>query len=144
MKKSTEKSLMEFNAVYKENDEIYRSASKRLGVSDCALWILYNLLIQEEPVIQREICDAFFYPKQTVNSALKKLEGEGYIKMSEMKDRRSKQIVLTEIGEKLAENTAGKLMKAEIRAISGLTDDEKEEFIRIFKKYNNLLKKNFS
>jgi len=144
MKKSTEKNLMEFNAVYKENDEIYRSALKRLGVSDCALWILYNLLIQEEPVIQKEICDAFFCPKQTVNSALKKLEGEGYIKMSEMKDRRSKQIVLTEIGEKLAENTAGKLMKAEIRAISGLTDDEKEEFIRIFKKYNNLLKKNFS
>ena len=37
------KRLNEYNDLFKENDEIYRAAAKRLGLPDCAFWILYTL-----------------------------------------------------------------------------------------------------
>lgn len=133
--------LWEYNTIFKENDEIYRCAAKELGLSDCALWILYAVRA-EENVTQKDICGTIYYPKQTVNSALKKLEGEGYIVLSEMTDRRSKQISLTPNGVKLAEKTADKVIAAELAALSGLNDNERETFIELFRKYTKLLKNN--
>lgn len=134
--------LWEYNTIFKENDEVYRCAAKTLGISDCSLWILYTLRTEQEAITQKEICEAFYYPKQTVNSALKKLENEGYIALTEMKDRRSKKITLTESGKRFAARTADKLIKAELAAMSELTDEEQKSFIELFRKYTGLLKKN--
>lgn len=134
--------LWEYNTIFKENDEVYRCAAKTLGISDCSLWILYTLRTEQEAITQKEICEAFYYPKQTVNSALKKLENEGHIALTEMKDRRSKKITLTESGKKLAARTADKLIEAEFASLSGLSDTERETFIELFRKYTGLLKKN--
>lgn len=141
-KNNARKMLWEYNTIFKENDEVYRCAAKTLGISDCSLWILYTLRTEQEAITQKEICEAFYYPKQTVNSALKKLENEGYIVLSEMTDRRSKQIDLTPKGVKLAEKTADKITEAELASLSGLTDTERETFIELFRKYTGLLKKN--
>lgn len=141
-KNNTRKMLWEYNTIFKENDEVYRCAAKTLGISDCSLWILYTLRTEQEAITQKEICEAFYYPKQTVNSALKKLENEGYIALTEMKDRRSKKITLTESGKKLAARTADKLIEAELAAMSELTDEEQKRFIELFRKYTGLLKKN--
>lgn len=140
-KNNARKMLWEYNTIFKENDDIYRCAAKGLGVSDCALWILYAVRA-EENVTQKDICGTIHYPKQTVNSALKKLESEGCIVLSEMEDRRSKQISLTPKGVKLAEKTADKIVAAELAALSGLTDEERETFIELFRKYTELLKNN--
>ena len=141
-KNNTQKMLWEYNTIFKENDEVYRCAAKTLGISDCSLWILYTLRTEQKAITQKEICEAFYYPKQTVNSALKKLENEGYIALTEMKDRRSKKITLTESGKKLAARTADKLIEAELAAMSELTDEEQKRFIELFRKYTGLLKKN--
>ncbi|MBD5140903.1 MAG: winged helix DNA-binding protein [Ruminococcus sp.] len=140
-KNNAQKKLLEYNTIFKENDDIYSCVTKELGLSDCALWIFYVLRL-EESVTQKYICGAIHYPKQTVNSALKKLESEGYILLSEMADRRSKQIRLTPKGVKLAKKTADKVIAAELAALSGLTDEERETFIGLFRKYTELLKKN--
>lgn len=140
-KNNARKMLWEYNTIFKENDEVYRCAAKALGISDCTLWIL-SALRSEEHVTQKDICGAIYYPKQTVNSALKKLENEGYIVLSEMADRRSKQINLTPKGVKLAEKTADKIIEAELASLSGLSDTERETFIELFRKYTGLLKKN--
>ena len=141
-KNNTQKMLWEYNTIFKENDEVYRCAAKTLGISDCSLWILYTLRTEQKAITQKEICEAFYYPKQTVNSALKKLENEGYIALTEMKDRRSKKITLTESGKKLAARTADKLIEAEPAAMSEPTDEEQKRFIELFRKYTGLLKKN--
>lgn len=140
-KNNAQKKLLEYNTIFRENDDIYSCAAKALGLSDCALWIFYILRL-DEIVTQKDICGAMYYPKQTVNSALKKLEGEGYIVLSEMEDRRSKQISLTSKGERLAEKTADKVIAAELSALSGLTDKERGTFIELFRKYTKLLKNN--
>lgn len=138
-KNNAEKKLWEYNTLFKENDEIYRNAASDLGLSDCAMWILYALRL-DGTATQKDISGAICCPKQTVNSALKKLESDGYIVLTEMEDRRSKQINLTPTGVKLAEKTADRIIAAELSALSELTDAEWETFIGIFKKYTKLLK----
>lgn len=51
---------------------------------------------------QTKLCGALFLSKQTVNSALKKLESRGYLRMESMSgDRRNKLLSLTDRGEEL-------------------------------------------
>lgn len=136
--------LSRLNNLFKENDEIYRNAAKRVGLPDCAFWIFYILRedsIKKEGNIltQSEICSTMYLPKQTVNSAMKKLENDGYIRLFNTNDRRSKQVSLTPKGMALAENTVDRIIEKETDALAGMAADEKETFLRLYQKYNDLL-----
>ncbi len=136
------KKLSEYNSILKENDEIYHKAAKKIGISDCAFLIFYIMREKKGIVTQSTICDVFCQPKQTVNSALKKLESEGYIKLEAIAGGRSKQINLTKKGKKFAEETIDKVIAGEQKALSGLTTEEQEAFLRLFRKFTKLLKEN--
>lgn len=136
-----EKSLLEFNDIMKESDEIYRCAARSLGLSDSVFWILYAFRLEKEELTLKEICDILYQPKQTVHSALKKMENDGYIKAEgEMDDRRSKRLRLTPKGNRLAESTADKVIALECKAFSGMDAREQGDFIKLFRKYMALLK----
>lgn len=132
--------LEEFNRIMKENDNLYRNAAKTLGLTDCTFWILYALREENSVLTQSEICNLMYQPKQTVNSALKKMELEGYIALRSHNNRRSKQIHLTDRGIALAEKTVNKMIAVEQEALSDLSDSERKIFISLFQKYTNLLK----
>ena len=108
-----EKQLSEYNHVYKENTAIYRDLSIRLGLNESTFWILYTLRIEEPPVTQSDMCAILAYPKQTVNSALKKLEQEGLLTLFGERGRGGKPIRLTEAGVKLAEQTVDLVIEGE-------------------------------
>ena len=99
---------------------------------------------EEGTLTQSSICDALYQPKQTVNSALKKLENDGYIELETMDDHRSKQINFTEKGSKFVDETVGKVIANEQKALLSLTLEEQEMFIGLFHKYTNLLKNNIN
>lgn len=84
--------LVEFNRICKENNEIYHGVTRALGLTDCAFWILYTLRESEGEYTQRDLCAVLCEPKQTVNSALKKLEQEGLLELRPMSDKRSKRV----------------------------------------------------
>lgn len=134
--------LSKLNNIFRENDEIYRHAAKKSGLSDCAFWILYTLRDEGNITTQSQICSAIYLPKQTVNSAMKKLENSGYIQLLNTNDRRSKQVSLTPKGVALAEKTVDRVIFRETDALSGMTPDEKEAFLRLFRKYTDLLNAN--
>ncbi len=136
----TEKRLSEFNNIIKENDHIYRDIAKNFGLSEGSFWILYSLRIEKETMSQSEICNLMYQPKQTINSALKNLEADGYIELIHTNNRRSKQVKLTQKGISLAENTADKVIYAEQNAMLDLTESEQENFILLFHKYTEALK----
>lgn len=141
MKKKTPQAyLSEYNSIIRENDEIYREAAKTLGLSDCTFWILYTLWEQQGALSQSELCSALYQPKQTVNSALKKMEREGCVRLTEMKDRRNKQVALTEKGKTLARDTVELVLVAEEKAYLELEEEEQEKFIALFHKYTDLLR----
>ena len=132
--------LAEINRIYKESNEIYRTAAKTLGLSDCAFWVLYFLRTAETKLTQSALCTHLYEPKQTVHSALKKLEGEGYICFQQGSDRRSKYVSLTERGKLLAENTVDQVIRAELAALCEMKDEDKKVFVSLFVKYTENVK----
>ena len=80
--KNNRKKLYEYNNVLKSIDDCYRNIAKRYGFSEAAFWTLYTLRMEPGNITQSDVCTVLYQPKQTVNSALKKLESEGYIMLT--------------------------------------------------------------
>ena len=132
--------LSRFNRIIKESNDVYREAAKAVGLPDCAFWLLYALRECGEGMTQSALCDALYQPKQTVNSAIKKLENEGYLYLCPGPDKRSKLVCLTEQGERLAQNKIDSLLAAEVRALDSLSEQEQETFLTLFHRYIDALK----
>lgn len=137
---NTDRELSELNRITKETDEVYRKAAKALQLSDCAFWILYALRDADEMLTQRDICVMLFQPKQTVNSALKKLEANGYLSLSHTVNQKSKTVQLTERGRALVAQTIDRVREREQRALQELTDTERQTFLQLFRKFNTQFK----
>lgn len=132
--------LKQYNDIMKENDELYREVAKKLGLSECEFWILYYLRTEYGEPMQSGICSSFYLPKQSIHSALKKLEADGYIVQTAGGDRRSKRILLTEQGRSLCEETVDHVIRAEMEALGSLSAKEQEVFMNIFTQYTKQLK----
>lgn len=130
--KSTREYIAEYNQLLKECNTIYHSAAVRLGLSDCAFWILYTLQEEGKIVKQSDISDNASMPKQTVNSALKKLEKDGYLSLRRIDGKMGKSIHLTEKGSKFVEENIKPIMVAEDKACDLFTEEEKEMFLKVF------------
>ena len=139
-----ERQLSEYNHLYKENTAIYRDLSIRMGLTESTFWILYTLRVEESPVTQSDMCAILGYPKQTVNSALKKLEQEGLLSLSGGRGRGGKPIRLTEAGIKLAEQTVDFVIEAEQRALLDLSTGEQTRLLTLMRRYNDALTSHFS
>lgn len=131
--------LVLFNRIYKEMDQIYHMYAKQCGLSDASLWLLYSLC-ERETYTQREICAAWHYPPQTINSALKALEKQGFIVLEPIAgNQKNKLVVLTQEGEALKESVICPLILAEQEAFAGLSKRERESLLMLTKKYVELL-----
>ena len=136
---NNDKYLWLLNHRLKENDDWYQQAAKLLGLSDSTFWILYMLYDYPDGITQSEICSMSCFPKQTVNSSLKKLETDGTISLVPGSDARSKKIILTAAGKELIENTVVKVRHAEYTALHGMTEAEKEALVSTLDKFTRLL-----
>lgn len=132
--------LAAYNEIYQEQTDLYRAAARQCGLPDCAFWVLYTLREAQRPLTQSDICAAVYQPKQTVHSALKKLIGEGCLRLAEGRDRRSKYLVLTEQGEALVRRTVDPVMAAETAAMDTLTEAERTQFLSLCRRYNTALR----
>jgi len=121
--------LIAFNRETKKLDDVYRSAAKSCGISECAFWILYTLRVEEKSFTQAEICEFLIEPKQTVHSALKKLEAEGYLARTSGADLRSKRVALTEKGEQFARAWIDRVLEAEAAALCAMPEAERAAFV---------------
>lgn len=135
------RALERFNMIFKASDEAYRAAAHRFNMPECALWILYSLLIADGPLTQKDLCERMLQPKQSINTALKKLEQDGCVALTASgSDRRSKLVGLTEKGRVLAESTAGRIVAAEMRVFGRMEPSERGAFITLYEKYTGLLR----
>lgn len=136
--------LIRYNRIFKDTDKIYHNFAKSYGLSDCAFWILYLLRETDTQYTQAEICNMLSLPRQTVNSALKNLQSEGYISLTPVENnKKSKILVLTEKGEGLAKNSADMVLKAEIKVLRQFSENELQLFLLLSEKYAVLLRKEY-
>lgn len=133
--------LIIFNQIYREMDQIYHLYAKQNGLSDASLWLLYSLC-ERETYTQREICNAWHYPPQTINSALKAMEKKGILELQAIAgNQKNKRVVLTQKGEVLRDTVIHPLILAEQQAFAELPKKERESLLILTKKYAELLQK---
>ena len=134
-----EHELFEYNSIIQETNEIYRGAARRLGLSESTFWILYALRTSAIPMTQSGLRSALCLPKQTVNSALKSLERSGFIELDGPGGVKGKAVLLTEAGRRLTEDTAGRVVRAEVEAFSKLGSEERHAFLGLMHSFTALL-----
>lgn len=116
----------------KEQDFIYHNVAVKFGLSDTAMWVLYNVYASKNVITQQELCRQCFFPKQTVNTAITCLSKNGYVELEVIPGTRNqKKILLTEKGNMLAEDTIAPLIEAESRAYSALSHEELETYLEM-------------
>ncbi len=141
--KDIKEQLYSLNKMSKKSVALYHKVALSIGVSDSALGVLYALLDAETPCSQYDLCNDWFIPKQTINSSVAALQKKGFISLSPIAGTKNKKsIALTDAGKKFAERYIGRLYNAELRAFMELTPEERELYIRLNMKYNNLLNEN--
>lgn len=138
------KRLAEYNSIIKEHEDLYRQLAKRFGMSECSFWILYSLRETNTSITQSELCYALSQPKQTINSALKKMQDYGFIELLISQDRRKKFIHLTDKGALLAQETVDKVILLENQTFDTFTEEEQSLFLQLLHKYTDNLKINLS
>ncbi len=105
------------------------------NISDTAFWILYTLHEADMEMTQTDICNSLYAPRQSANTAINKLAKDGIVKKIPVpSNQKSKYIVLTAKGLKLAEQIIVPMKKLEQDALSFFTDEEIENYLKIIQK----------
>ena len=91
----------------KEQNAIYRSAAVKFGLTDTTLWVLYCISELFEDQTQQDLCRRGCYAKQTINTAIIGLAGDGMVELILISGTRNhKKIHLTQKVRQLADRTA--------------------------------------
>ena len=129
-------SARELDVLYQKTDKIYYELARGCGLSETAYWILYALEVAGGSAPQAQIVAHFSFSKQTVNSALKSLEGRGLVELDFVEgSRRDKLVSLTADGRAFSAERIVPAIEAEDRAFSSLSPEERAEFLRLTAAY---------
>ena len=128
------------NYLTSEMDSIYHQASLRLGISDSVSIILYTIQDKGESCLLSDVYKSSGVSRQTVNSAIRRLEADGVLYLEPYAGR-AKKIVLTDKGRDYIRQTVARLLEAEIRAFDGWSEDEIKTHIGLMEIYTESLRK---
>ncbi len=141
MNTNLEQQLQDLNRLYKESDHIYSRLAAKLGMTDTTFWVLYAVAHSEEPMTQNDLCNDFFFPVQTINSAINNLRKNGLLELQVIPGTRNrKAIILTEKGKIFVINTINKADEIEKNAFLLFNEEERELYLSLFKRHINYLK----
>lgn len=136
-----QKQIVRFNFLFKQYDDMYRSAARKFDMPELVLWILY-ILREKDKCTQKDLVDMLFHLKQSIHSALKTLINGGYVEVEcSGENRRNKYIHLTEKGIVLSEDTADKIVRAENNAFATLNDEQRKTILRLFEQFTSAFQK---
>ena len=134
--------LLRINHLISELDHIYHEMALRFKLSDSAFSILYTLCVEGDGSELSLIVNHAGLAKQTVNSALRKLEEENIITLV-LDGKRKKKIFLTEKGIKLCEATVIKIIELENNIFLSWGDEKSNRYIEETREYNKLMMEGF-
>lgn len=123
-----------------EINALYHEAAVRMGISDSIQNILYVISEKGTECLQSEISKLTGISRQTINSAIRKLEKEEIVYLKQGKGRNT-VVCLTEKGEKYAREKIHPLFEIENKIWNEWTANEQQEYLRLTQKYRDALKK---
>ena len=141
MNDEIDKLRMRFDQIDKDLGELYHSYAASFHLSDTAFFILYVLWDVGEGCTQSDICGLWSYTRQTVNSALKGLEKDGYIYLDSVPgNKKSKGIFLTGEGKKLIDEIVVPFIHAENSAFAAMGETERTLLVTLTQKWVSLFR----
>ncbi len=127
------------NYLHSEINNVFHEMSQQMGLSDSVSCILYTICNFGDSCLLTDIINMTGIPKQTVNSALRKMEGDGYLQLETTQTRR-KKVVLTEAGKLLAQKTAEQMIRMENEIYASWTEEERQLHLALTQRYLDQLK----
>lgn len=129
-----------FDLLYKEMNDLYHESAVAMGLSDSASLVLYTLCELGDGCLQKDICERCYQSKQTIHSAVRKLEREGLLTLTPGKGR-DMHLSLTPAGRALAEKTVYPLAEAEYQAMEALSPADQASLLRLTQAYVSALRR---
>lgn len=126
--------IHQINYLVSEMDALYHQASLKTGVADSVMQVLYAVHDNGESCLLSDIYKQSGISKQTVNSALRKLEKEEILSLEQLKGK-AKKVVLTKKGKAYVKQTAARVYEAEMNAYATWSEEEIETYISLLEKY---------
>ena len=125
-------------------EALYSRVASAFELTTCEMWIYYFLLIEENGITQREICNQMSFKKQTVNSAVAKLVKNGMLTLSTSDgNSKNKNLMLTPQGQVFAQRTVNQLLEAELKAAKKFGSKKLSTFCKLRDEYYGTLLKEF-
>lgn len=134
MEKRKKENVQRVNCLSNDLNMLYHQAARKLGVPDSILCVLYMIYEKGDQCLLHEICTESGISKQTINSALRKLESGEILYLKQEKGK-NKRVCLTEKGKLYVQQTAARLYEAEGNAFGEWTTEEMETYLRLMQKY---------
>lgn len=129
---SLQREYDKINQLFKSYNHLYHKLAVLYDLSDSAFDILYALQWFKDPCTPTDITDFCCSSKQTIHSALKKLEADGCIRIeSSPQNKKNRIVILTEKGKDLAQRTVQQVIDAELNAFASLSEEERRALIAI-------------
>ncbi|MDD2972934.1 MAG: winged helix-turn-helix transcriptional regulator [Lachnospiraceae bacterium] len=123
-----------------EINALYHEAAVKMGVSDSVQNILYVICEKDGRCLQSEVSKLTGISRQTINSAIRKLEKDGIVFLEQGKGRNT-IICLTEKGKTFAEEKIYPLYEIENKIWNEWTPEEQQQYLALTQKYRDGLKK---
>ena len=141
---SIREAVSEFNRLYIEFDSLYHEAAAEIGLSDCAFRLLYEMHDEDGELKQRELSKLLAMPPQTVNSATKKLETDGLLRLEKTVGEKGKRICLTDSGKAFITEHFLPIKLSEERVCAEFSEEEIQMLLSLFGRLVSSLKREFS
>ena len=130
----TDVNIQRFNHLWGEMEGIYHDISLQMGLSDSVSKILYTICDKGDHCPLSLICRQNGLSKQTVNSAIRKLEQQGVVCLKAA-DGKAKDVYLTEAGKQLADHTARRVLQMENDILESWSREDVERYLSLTRRF---------
>ena len=130
----------EMNIILENIDVYYHEAAQKFGLSDAEFEVLYIMFQSDEYIPQRRIYQETGKSRSTINSAVKKMESEGILKLKAL-DGKSVQVKLTDKGKEFTNNTIAKVVEIENKIYDSWSEEDKKTMLRLNRNFMEELAK---
>ena len=130
----------EYTHLAGEINSLYHEAAVKMGISDSVMNILYVICEKGDRCLQSEISRLTGISRQTINSAIRKLEKDGIVYLKQGQGRNT-IVCLTETGKKFSAEKIIPILEMENKIWNEWTAEEQKQYLELTQKYRDALKK---
>ena len=131
--------IKDLNRSLSKINGLYQKWSLQNDMNSCMVQTMYAIYMENE-MTQKEICENYQLPRQTVNNTIKLLEHNGHVKLMPFeKDKRWKKIVLTDAGSEYIEREIAQLIELDLSVVRRMGKEKICKLVELLHDYADSL-----